>query len=61
METPEKCGTPTQGKTKDELILRRDSCIREYLMVPVGTQEEAELYVKIMELTDAITSVKGEQ
>ena len=61
METPEKCGTPTQGNTKEVLILRRDSCIREYLMVPIGTREESKLYGEIMGLTDAITIVGGEQ
>ena len=61
METPEKRGTPAQGNTKEELILRRDSRIQDYLMVPIGTREEAELYGKIMALTDAINIVSGEQ
>lgn len=61
METPEKRGTPAQGNTKEKLILRRDARIRDYLMVPIGTREESELYGEIMALTDAITIVGGEQ
>ena len=62
MEIPEKCGTPAQGNIKvDELVLRRDSLIQEYLMVTIGTREESDLYGEIMGLTDAITIVGGEQ
>ena len=62
METPEERGTPAQGNIKvDELVLRRDSLIQEYLMVTIGTREESDLYGEIMGLTDAITIVGGEQ
>ena len=62
METPEKRGTPAQGNTKvDELVLRRDSLIEDYLMVIIGAREESELYGEIKGLTDAITIVGGEQ
>ena len=43
----------------DELVLRRDSLIQDYLMVVIGTQKESELYEKIMGLTDIITIVEG--
>ena len=60
METPEKRGTPAQGNRKlDELVLRREVCIQDYLMVIIGTRKESELYDKIMGLTDAITIVEG--
>lgn len=62
MNEPEKRGTPAQGNIKvDELVLRRDSLIEDYLMVVIGTQEESDLYGEIMDLTDAITIVGGEQ
>jgi len=60
MKTPDERGTPAQGNTKvDELVLRRDSLIDDYLMVIIGTREESELYGEIMGLSDAITIIKG--
>ena len=51
-----------QGNIKvDELVLRRDSIIDDYLMVIIGTREESELYGEIMGLTDAITIVGSKQ
>ena len=62
MKTPEKRGTPAQGNRKlDELVLRRDSRIQEYLMVTIGTQKACDLYDEIIGLTDSISMVEGEQ
>ena len=62
MTEPEQRGTPAQGNTKvDELVLRREARIQDYLMVTIGTQKESELYDEIIGLTDAISMVEGEQ
>ena len=62
METPEKCGTPAQGNTKDRLNLLIDTCVEKYVKAQCDTREDDMLWGELCGLNAALAIIiEGEE